>query len=128
MSFNFPVISRIVCAATLCAVLAGCSTAPPSDVANNATGNATDNAVSSTSGDNTQTVSFANLPQGLSGKLKENYVDFSFEYPTTWQLKETGRSEGAQNFVKVERAPSDMSQGEFTVENFAVGYFSPTSG
>lgn len=126
MPFNLPSFFKLFCAATVCAVLAGCSAAPPSDVANNATGNATDNTVSSTPGDNTQTVKYANSPQGLSGKLKENYVDFSFEYPTTWQLKETGQSADAQNFVKVERGLSDTSKGEFTAENFAVGYFSST--
>lgn len=50
-------------------------------------------------------------------------MDFSFSYPASWEFQEDGRNEKAQNFVKVERSLPDKSNGEFTLENLAVGYF-----
>lgn len=107
--------------------LAGCNTSPQQDAAQNS---AATNSVATPlpvpkdlKPTNPDDVIFMNSPQGLSGKLKENYVDFWFEYPKTWNLKSTGDSPDDKNFVKVEREIADQSKGRFTVENFAVGYF-----
>ena len=65
-------------------------------------------------------VHFVNSKQNLSGKLADNYVDFSFYYPQGWQRDPTAGVPGATNFAKVERRiPPD-----FTQENFAVGSYS----
>jgi hypothetical protein len=65
---------------------------------------------------------FANSKNGLKRALKENYVDFSFDYPKNWDYKmETGEV-GARNFVRLERSLPDTSKGVFTLENFAVGW------
>jgi hypothetical protein len=65
-------------------------------------------------------VQFVNSSSNLDGKLAENYVDFSFYYPRSWQKDSTAGVPGATNFAKVERRiPPD-----FTQENFAVGSYS----
>ncbi len=65
------------------------------------------------------TVLFANSRASLDGKLAEHYIDFSFNYPDTWQTDPRAGVPGASNFVKVERRlPPD-----FTQENFAVGWY-----
>jgi hypothetical protein len=65
------------------------------------------------------TVRFANSSSNLEGKLAEHYIDFSFNYPNTWQTDPKAGVPGASNFVKVERRlPPD-----FTQENFAVGWY-----
>ena len=64
-------------------------------------------------------VQFLNSSSNLDGKLAENYVDFSFYYPRSWQKDPTAGVPGAINFAKVERRiPPD-----FTQENFAVGSY-----
>ena len=64
---------------------------------------------------------FVNTKDGRTGKLIENYVDFSFNYPVSWKIVEAGVNNG--NFVKVDR--SNLDGGEsLTQENFAVGNFS----
>ena len=56
-------------------------------------------------------VQFVNAQDGLSGRLADNFVAFSFYYPNRWV-----KVPGAENFIKVERRlPPD-----FTQENFAV--------
>lgn len=65
------------------------------------------------------TVQFVNSRANLTGKLAENYVDFSFDYPKSWSIDPATQKPGASNFIKVENAVDD-----FTMENFAVGYFS----
>lgn len=119
MTFSLRLISRLFCAATICVALAGCSTATRQKQTTS------NNSVSGSSAD-IETVKYANNKEGLSGKLKQNYVDFSFAYPEDWVLKETGRQPEAKNFVKVERSLDDTSKGEFTQENFAVGYLKTT--
>ena len=65
---------------------------------------------------------FVNSKTNLDGKLLENYVDFSFYYPNTWERDPKAGVAGASNFAKVERRlPPD-----FTQENFAVGWYSAT--
>lgn len=65
------------------------------------------------------TIAFVNSSSNLDGKLAEHYIDFSFNYPDTWQADPKAGVPGASNFVKVERRlPPD-----FTQENFAVGWY-----
>jgi len=65
-------------------------------------------------------VLFVNSSNNLNGKLAENYVNFSFYYPKSWEKDSTAGVPGATNFAKVERRiPPD-----FTQENFAVGSYS----
>lgn len=62
---------------------------------------------------------FINASASLDGKLAENYSDFSFNYPSTWEKDPKAGVAGASNFVKVERRlPPD-----FTQENFAVSWY-----
>ena len=64
------------------------------------------------------TTRYVNSNSGLTGKLEQNYVDFSFDYPSSWKRDpEAGRG-SSPNFVKVESVTSDR----ITIENFAVGW------
>lgn len=65
---------------------------------------------------------FVNSPDNLDGSLAENYVDFSFSYPSNWTLDPESGKPGASNFAKV----THDIDGGFTLENFAVGYFAGT--
>ena len=60
------------------------------------------------------TTRYVNSRAGFTGKLADNYVDFSFDYPSSWT-----RVTDSSNFVKVEK-----KAGSDTVENFAVGWVS----
>jgi hypothetical protein len=64
---------------------------------------------------------YVNSRQGRSGNLAENFIDFSFNYPDSWELDPNP----APNFVRVERKTSG-DDGNFTQENFAVGWVSAT--
>ena len=64
------------------------------------------------------TTRYANSRSGFSGKLADNYVDFSFDYPNSWK-----RVTDSSNFVKVE----NKSASGDTIENFAVGWVSGPS-
>jgi hypothetical protein len=61
------------------------------------------------------TTRYVNSRSGFTGKLSDNYVDFSFDYPSAWT-----RVTDSSNFVKVEK----KTAGGDTVENFAVGWVS----
>jgi len=61
---------------------------------------------------------YVNSKSGFTGKLEENYVDFSFDYPSSWKRDSEAGQGSSPNFVKVEKLTSD----EITIENFAVGY------
>ncbi|HLL71758.1 MAG TPA: hypothetical protein VK363_10020 [Pyrinomonadaceae bacterium] len=65
---------------------------------------------------------YVNSREGRTGKLSENFVDFSFYYPDGWEIDE----DPAPNFVRVERKLVDDDGGNFTQENFAVGWVSAT--
>jgi hypothetical protein len=59
---------------------------------------------------------FVNSSASLDGKLAENYSDFSFYYPNTWEKDPKMGVAGASNFVRVERRlPPDFTQENFTV-------------
>jgi hypothetical protein len=67
------------------------------------------------------TKQYVNTRQGRSGNLADNFVDFSFYYPDNWELDPNP----APNFVRVERKITG-DDGNFTQENFAVGWVSAT--
>jgi hypothetical protein len=79
-----------------------------------------DNAPRATQAANTK--QYVNSREGRSGKLSENFVDFSFYYPNNWEIDD----DPAPNFVRVERKLVDDDGGNFTQENFAVGWVSAT--
>jgi len=68
------------------------------------------------------TKQYVNTREGRSGNLKENFVDFSFYYPDNWEIDD----DPAPNFVRVERKLVDDDGGNFTQENFAVGWVKAT--
>lgn len=63
----------------------------------------------------TNTSTYVNSRGSFTGKLADNYVDFSFDYPKSWK-----RITDSSNFVKFENETS----GGDTIENFAVGWVS----
>lgn len=65
------------------------------------------------------TTTYQNSTAKFSGPLEEYYVDFSFDYPSSWKRDDSAGKPSSPNFVKVERVADD----EVTMENFAVGYF-----
>jgi hypothetical protein len=95
----------------------------------NVTANANDNS-NTTANANTATTptpqppppnatEFVNSSANLDGKLAENYSDFSFYYPNTWEKDPKTGVAGASNFIRVERRlPPD-----FTQENFGVSWY-----
>ncbi|HEY0099520.1 MAG TPA: hypothetical protein VGB76_11275 [Pyrinomonadaceae bacterium] len=68
------------------------------------------------------TKQYVNSREGRTGKLSDNFVDFSFYYPAGWELDD----DPTPNFVRVERKLTDDDAGSFTQENFAVGWVSAT--
>jgi hypothetical protein len=60
---------------------------------------------------------FASSPDRLNADLKQTYVPFTFQYPTTWKVVQRGEEEGQSNYVKIEKQDGSRS----TIENFAVG-------
>lgn len=68
------------------------------------------------------TKQYVNTREGRSGNLKDNFVDFSFYYPDNWEVDENP----APNFVRVERKLVEEDGGNFTQENFAVGWVKAT--
>ena len=65
------------------------------------------------------TATYKNSSGHFTGALEENYVDFSFDYPSAWKRDPKAGKGDSPNFVKVEQATDD----EITLENFAVGYY-----
>jgi hypothetical protein len=61
---------------------------------------------------------YTNSREGRVGNLAENYVDFSFDYPKTWELR-TADPDNI-NFVTAERRAETR-----TWENLNVGYYRP---
>jgi len=64
------------------------------------------------------TAKYVNSRGSFTGKLADNYVDFSFDYPKSWKPITS-----SSNFVKFE---NQTSSGD-TIENFAVGWVSGPS-
>lgn len=65
----------------------------------------------------TNTAHYANTHAGRTGNLDKYYVDFSFDYPSTWKLDPNPEP----SYVRVERMAGDV-----TTENFSVGWFGAT--
>ncbi|HUQ32817.1 MAG TPA: hypothetical protein VM095_11925 [Pyrinomonadaceae bacterium] len=94
----------------------------------NTTANANDNSNTTANANTTapppslpppNSVEFVNSSANLDGKLAENYSDFSFYYPNTWEKDPKTGVAGAGNFIRVERRlPPD-----FTQENFGVSWY-----
>lgn len=63
--------------------------------------------------------SMATTPAGL----KEHFVGFSFSYPGKFEI-----IPGESNFIKIEESLADPAAGNFTLENFAVGYITASAG
>ncbi|HZH32668.1 MAG TPA: hypothetical protein VEY11_18020 [Pyrinomonadaceae bacterium] len=82
--------------------------------------NLNSNVAKPTSGANTK--QYVNSRQGRTGNLAQNFVDFSFDYPDNWEIDPNP----APNFVRVERKLDAGDDGNFTQENFAVGWVSAT--
>ncbi|MCA1631852.1 MAG: hypothetical protein LC774_16295, partial [Acidobacteria bacterium] len=61
---------------------------------------------------------YANARQGRTGNLDKYYVDFSFDYPSSWKLDPAPEP----SYVRVEHSTAD----DLTVENFSVGWFGAT--
>lgn len=59
---------------------------------------------------------YVNSRAGRTGQLAANYVDFSFDYPDTWQLD----PEPEPSYVRLEHS----TENDLTRENFSVGWFS----
>ncbi len=68
------------------------------------------------------TKQYVNTRTNRTGDLAKNFVDFSFYYPDTWVEDD----DPSPNFVRVERKVADEELGNFTQENFAVGWVSGT--
>ena len=94
----------------------GCRTSTTNN--SNNSNNPTNNAMRAQTA--AETTRYSNSSEKISGDLQNNYVDFSFDYPSAWK-RDTDAGKGkSPNFVKIENATAD----EITLENFAVGYFS----
>ena len=63
-------------------------------------------------GMNTFVATESNIPAGL----RDKFVAFQFDYPSSFEIEPS-----TQNFVKVSESTTEGG-GEYTLENFAVGY------
>lgn len=61
---------------------------------------------------------FVNSPNKLSGKLAENYVDFSFSYPKTWTFDPSAGQLNSNNFAEI-----DYTENDYTHEHLSIGWF-----
>lgn len=77
------------------------------------------NAVGGTGRAKVEVKTYTNSKSNFTGELEQNYVDFSFDYPSSWKRDPKAGTGDSPNFVKVEKNTAD----EITLENFAVGYF-----
>jgi len=84
-----------------------------------ATNNNKANSNAGTSTHAADTTTYKNSSEHFTGPLEENYVDFSFDYPSAWKRDPKAGKGDSPNFVKVEQTTDD----DITLENFAVGYY-----
>ena len=68
-----------------------------------------------------ETSTFVATPDNIPAPLRERFVPFQFEYPSNFQIEPS-----PQNFVKVSESVTEGG-GEYTLENFAVGYITLSS-
>ena len=107
-------------------LLGGCNRSGSDSDAANSTSNSAEPAsagnVATGKDDKTPKVQhFDNSIEMYEGRLKDNYVDFSFDFPFAWEYKGEGGKPENRNFIRVENSLKDAKKGEFTLENFAVG-------
>ena len=67
------------------------------------------------------TTTFVATPEAVPAQLRDKFVAFQFDYPSNFEIEPS-----AQNFVKVSETVTEGG-GEFTRENFAVGYITMPS-
>ena len=67
------------------------------------------------------TTTFVATPDNVSAQLRDKFVAFQFDYPSNFSVEPS-----PQNFIKVSESVTEAG-GEFTRENFAVGYITMTS-
>jgi hypothetical protein len=65
---------------------------------------------------------FANSKEKLDGKLAEQFVDFRFYYPGSWQTDPKAGVKGASNFARVFKSVKDAA-GDYTPESVAVSWY-----
>lgn len=65
---------------------------------------------------------FANSKEKLDGKLAEQYVDFYFYYPGSWQTDPKAGVRGASNFARVFKSVKDAA-GNYTPESVAISWY-----
>jgi hypothetical protein len=65
---------------------------------------------------------FASSKEKLDGKLAEQYVDFYFYYPGSWQTDPKAGVRGASNFARVFKSVKDDA-GDYTPESVAVSWY-----
>lgn len=66
----------------------------------------------------------ANSRSSASQALARDYVDFSFDYPASWELLRHGVKGNVRNFVQVRRViPGDKSDEVYPLEDLGVGSF-----
>jgi hypothetical protein len=74
---------------------------------------------------NTDTTTYVNSKSDFTGKLEDNYVEFTFDYPNSWKRDPEAGKGSSPNFVKVEktrREKRDRGVVDLTpVGSFAVG-------
>jgi hypothetical protein len=63
---------------------------------------------------------YTNEAGHLNASLRANFVPFTFEYPSGWNVVSRGDAADDSNFVKIEKQDASRS----TIANFAVGWFS----
>jgi hypothetical protein len=60
---------------------------------------------------------YASTPENIPAGLREHFVPFEFNYPKKFEIVPS-----EENFVKIEEAIRGGAEGDFTLENFAVGF------
>ncbi len=65
---------------------------------------------------------FTNSRDNLDGKLAEQYVDFYFYYPGSWQTDPKAGVKGASNFARVFRTEKDQS-GDYIPESVSISWY-----
>jgi hypothetical protein len=85
----------------------------------NRNSNSNSNSDSKPAPEKASTTTYQNSSGRFVGKLQDYYVNFTFDYPSTWKRDGDAGKGTSPNFVKLERRSND----DITLENFAVGYF-----
>lgn len=71
---------------------------------------------------------YRNQIEKISARHQKHFVPFRFSYPASWEPDPEAGTEADSNVVKVERDIKLGDAGEFTLENFAIGYCDVSGG